>query len=150
MYICLSVTETTPCYTVAPALYHAILSATYQFKQGHIAHIQWSLHYKTIHPARKKRLKLQAVLKWRDIYIENIRVMSLAACLKIEGTVKWRGLKSQGPLYIAVLNLMLAVLTFSITQTSTASYIKQTHVRMDTSLFPKGYHVSFTTAHSKL
>ncbi len=39
-------------------------------------------------------------LKWRDIYIENIRMVSLMAGPKIEGIVKWRGLKSQGPLYI--------------------------------------------------
>ncbi len=38
-------------------------------------------------------------LKERDIYIENIRIVSLTAGLKMEGIVKWRGLKSQGPLY---------------------------------------------------
>ena len=48
------------------------------------------------------------VLKWRDIYIENIRMVPLTAGLKMEGTVKWRGLKpckhvkSQGPLYIVL------------------------------------------------
>ena len=44
-------------------------------------------------------LKLKVVLNWRDIGIENIRMVSLIAGLKIEGIVKWRGLKSQGPLY---------------------------------------------------
>ena len=44
-------------------------------------------------------LKLEVVLKWRDIYIENIRKVSLIASLKMEETVKWRGLKLQGPLY---------------------------------------------------
>ncbi len=44
-------------------------------------------------------LKLKVVLKWRDIYIENIRMVSLTAGLKIEGIVKWRGLESQVPLY---------------------------------------------------
>ncbi len=29
---------------------------------------------------------------------ENIRIMLLIAGLKMEGIVKWRGLKSQGPL----------------------------------------------------
>ncbi len=29
-----------------------------------------------------------------NIYIENIRLMSLMAGLKMEGIVKWRGLKS--------------------------------------------------------
>ncbi len=43
-------------------------------------------------------LKLKVVLNWRDICIENIRIVSLIAGLKIEGIVKWRGLKSQGPL----------------------------------------------------
>ncbi len=41
-------------------------------------------------------LKLMVVLKWRDIYIENIRMVSLIAGLKIEGIVKWRGRKLQG------------------------------------------------------
>ena len=31
--------------------------------------------------------------------------MSLIAGLKMEGTVKWRGLKSQGPLYYITANL---------------------------------------------
>ena len=43
-------------------------------------------------------LKLEVVLKWRDIYIENIRIVLLIAGLKMEVFVKWRGLKSQGPL----------------------------------------------------
>ena len=47
------------------------------------------------------------VLKWRDIYIENIRMVPPTAGLKMEGTVKWRGLnlkhvKLQGPLYIVL------------------------------------------------
>ncbi len=41
--------------------------------------------------------KLNLVLKWRDNYIEIIRVVSLIAALKIE-MVKSRGLKSQEPL----------------------------------------------------
>ncbi len=47
--------------------------------------------------AKQYGLKLEVVLKWRDIYIENIRIVSLIAGLKMEGTVKWRGLKLQGP-----------------------------------------------------
>ncbi len=45
-------------------------------------------------------LKCKVVLKWRYMYIcvENIRTLSLIAGLKIEGIVKWKGLKSQGPL----------------------------------------------------
>ena len=62
--------------------------------------LQWSLHFKTTHSARKYGLKLEVVLKWKDIYIENITVMSLISCLKMEGIVKYRGLKLQGPLYI--------------------------------------------------
>ena len=46
----------------------------------------------------KYGLKLKVVLKWKDIYIENIRIVLPIAGLKMEGTVKWRGLKSQGPL----------------------------------------------------
>ncbi len=42
---------------------------------------------------------MEVILKWRDIYIENIRMVPLKAGLKMEGIVKWRGLKSQGPLY---------------------------------------------------
>ncbi len=34
----------------------------------------------------------------RGTNIENVRMVSLIAGLKMEGTVKWRGLKSQGPL----------------------------------------------------
>ncbi len=45
-------------------------------------------------------LKLKVILKWKDIYIENIGVVLLMASLKIEGTVKWRGLKSQRTLYV--------------------------------------------------
>ncbi len=33
------------------------------------------------------------------ICIKNIRIVSLISCLKVEGIVKWRGLKSQGTLY---------------------------------------------------
>ncbi len=46
----------------------------------------------------KYGLILEVVLKWRDINTENIRVMALINGLKIEGIVKWRGLKLQGPL----------------------------------------------------
>ncbi len=48
--------------------------------------------------------KYGLILKGRGIYIENIRVVSLIAGLKIEGILKWRGLKSQGPLYIMILS----------------------------------------------
>ncbi len=50
---------------------------------------------------RKYGLKLEVVLKWGDINTENIRVVSLISdnSLKIEGIVKRRGLKLQGPLY---------------------------------------------------
>ncbi len=34
-------------------------------------------------------LQLKVVLKWRDIYTENIRVVSLADGCKIEGTADW-------------------------------------------------------------
>ncbi len=34
-----------------------------------------------------------------SIYVENTRVMSLVVDLKVEGFVKWRSLKSHGPLY---------------------------------------------------
>ncbi len=45
-------------------------------------------------------LKLKVVLKCRGIYIEIIRVVLLMAGVKTEGIVKWKSLKSQGPLYI--------------------------------------------------
>ncbi len=41
----------------------------------------------------KYGLKLEVVLKWRDIYTESIRMVLLIAGLKMEGIVKWRGLK---------------------------------------------------------
>ncbi len=41
-------------------------------------------------------LKFEVVLKWRDILIENIRMVSLIAGLKMEDIVKWRDLNSQG------------------------------------------------------
>ncbi len=47
-------------------------------------------------------LKSKVVLKWRDIYIESIRIVFLIAGLKMEGIVTWRGLKSQGPLYTSI------------------------------------------------
>ncbi len=47
-------------------------------------------------------LKLKVVLKWRAIYIASIRVGSLVDGLKRKGFVKWRGLKSQVPLYMAL------------------------------------------------
>ena len=47
----------------------------------------------------KYGLKLEVVLKYRDIHIEHITMLSLVASLKMKGIVKWRGLKSQGPLY---------------------------------------------------
>ncbi len=45
-------------------------------------------------------LKVEVVLKWKDIYIEIIRVASLVVGLNIQGIVKWRGLKLQEPLYL--------------------------------------------------
>ena len=36
------------------------------------------------------------VLKWRDVYVENIRVVSLMVSLKMEVILKWRGLKLLG------------------------------------------------------
>ncbi len=48
----------------------------------------------------KYGLKLEVVLKWRDINNEkNIRMVSLISGLKIEGIVQRRGLILQGPLY---------------------------------------------------
>ncbi len=52
-----------------------------------------------VQPA-KYGLKLKVVLKWKDIYIKSIRVGSVLDGLKMEGFVKWRGLKLQGPLYV--------------------------------------------------
>ncbi len=50
----------------------------------------------------KYRLKLEVVLKWRDIYmyLENIRVVPLMAGHKMAEIIKWRCLKLQGPLCI--------------------------------------------------
>ncbi len=47
------------------------------------------------------KLKVHAVLKWKDIYIENTTAVLLMASIKMEGVLKL-GLKSQGPptLYI--------------------------------------------------
>ena len=56
-------------------------------------------------------LKLEVVLKWRDIYIENIRIVLLIAGLKMEVIVKWRGLKSQGPLYVYYIFFLLGLNT---------------------------------------
>ncbi len=39
----------------------------------------------------KYGLKFKLVLKWRDIYVENIRVVSVIAGLKMQGIVKLRG-----------------------------------------------------------
>ncbi len=52
----------------------------------------------------KYGLKLEVVLKWRDINTENIRVVSLTSWsgFKIEETVKRRGLKLHGPLYLSI------------------------------------------------
>ncbi len=47
----------------------------------------------------KYGLKLEVVLKWRDIYTEKIRMVSQIAVHKMEGIVKWRGLKLHGPLH---------------------------------------------------
>ncbi len=53
----------------------------------------------------KHGLKLKVVLKWKDIYIENITCITCIRAgvtdnlnLKMEGIVKWKGLKSKGPL----------------------------------------------------
>ncbi len=46
------------------------------------------------------------VLKWRDINTENIRVVSLVSGLKIEGIVKGKDLKLQGPLYTVLIVLI--------------------------------------------
>ncbi len=51
-------------------------------------HVQWPLHFKTTSSARKYSIKLKVALKCRDVYTENVRVMSLImlmAGLKIEG-----------------------------------------------------------------
>ena len=63
--------------------------------------IQWFLRFKTTRSARKNDgLKLALVLYWKDIYTENIMVMSLISCHKMEGIVKYWGLKAYGPLYV--------------------------------------------------
>ncbi len=50
--------------------------------------IQWSLPLRPpVHPA-KYGLNLKVVLKWRELYIENTRMMSLMASLKMEGILK--------------------------------------------------------------
>ncbi len=59
-----------------------------QFGLTHGSYLQWSLHFKTTHSARQYSLKLDVVLKWRDIYIENFRLLSLVNSLKMEGIVK--------------------------------------------------------------
>ncbi len=51
----------------------------------------------------KYGLKLEVILKWMDIYTENIRMVLLIAGLQMEGIVKWRGLKSQG--HVPVLHI---------------------------------------------
>ncbi len=56
-----------------------------------------------IQPA-KYGLKLKVVLKQRDIQTENIQVVPLISSLKMQGIVKQRGLKSQGPLQLVVLH----------------------------------------------
>ncbi len=56
----------------------------------------------TIEPA-KYGLKLKVVLKWRFNYIESTGLGSLLDGLKMEGFVKWQGLKLQRPLYTAKL-----------------------------------------------
>ena len=43
---------------------------------------------------------LKVALKWRDIYIENSRVALLMASFKMQGIVKWKGLKSCHYMYI--------------------------------------------------
>ncbi len=44
-------------------------------------------------------LKLKVVLKWKDIYIGNIKFGSLVDGLEMEGFAEWRGLKLQGALH---------------------------------------------------
>ncbi len=39
--------------------------------------------------------------------IKKIRAMPLMASLKMEGNVKWRGVKLQGPLYLEVRKSLL-------------------------------------------
>ncbi len=53
-----------------------------------------------LQPEKYTAFKVEVALKWRDVYIENKRTVPLIAGLKMEGTVKWKGLKSQGPLYM--------------------------------------------------
>ncbi len=60
---------------------------------------QWSLYFKTTHQPEKCGLQLKVVLKWRDNYIENIRMASVVGCLKIQGNLKVEGLKLQGLLH---------------------------------------------------
>ena len=54
---------------------------------------------RSLHQPQYFGLKLEVVLNWRDIYVENIRIVSLRAGVKMGRTVKQRGFKSQGPLY---------------------------------------------------
>ncbi len=42
-----------------------------------------------------------------DVYTENIRMVLLIAGLKMEGIVKWRGLKSQGPLHKTIVSFSI-------------------------------------------
>ncbi len=63
--------------------------------------LEWSLAFQDhLYRPKKYGLKLKVVLKWSDVYIENRRVVLLIAGFKLWGIVKWRGLKSQGLLYM--------------------------------------------------
>ena len=60
------------------------------------------LHYiqRLLHVQPEKSChKLKVVLKQRNFYVENIKVVSLMAGLIMQGILKWKGLKSQRPLY---------------------------------------------------
>ncbi len=64
-------------------------------------HLQWSLHFKTTRSASKISSYIEGGFKMEGYLHKSMRVGSLVDDLKMEGFVKWRGLKLQAPLYIS-------------------------------------------------
>ncbi len=87
----------------------------------------------------KHGLKLKVLLtclKWRDCILKICMVpLMLIACLKMEGIVKWRGLKSERPLYFLSIFPRCYSKGSQPGSSVTAAHLKQTILEALRSLF---------------
>ena len=93
--------------TWSPSLRLSRLGIIHVIILAYLCWLQWSVHFKITHSVRKIWSEIEVILKWIDIFVlKTQRVVSLMGGLKIEGIVKWRGLKLQVSLNLIFIKIL--------------------------------------------